>query len=86
MSKEAYGSKCFHVSVTVDALVVARDEEQARMLAMGAMPNELALVNSEDYDVSLARYLPDHWDEQCLVYHTAKHDINAKEALELNEV
>ena len=77
--------KCYNVSITVEALVVAQSAEKAREIGNDALSDELALIDCAAFDVDLARSLPPAWDNHCLVYHEGKEDLDAKTALELNK-
>ena len=77
--------KCYLAAITVEILVVAQDEEQARAIASDALDNEVALIDTQEYDISLAQYIPAPWDEHCLVYNAEEEDIKVADALKLNK-
>jgi hypothetical protein len=76
-------SKLFVVSVTIEQLVIAEDENEAKQLGVKACRDES--LHEEDMEVSLASYIPGNWDGECMVFHNGNMDITVDEAIKTCE-
>lgn len=71
----------YRVSTTVETVVYAADEEDARYIATEGLTSALDGAYREVERVTSVGDLPDEWTVKSLVWHAGREDLSVKDAL-----
>jgi len=78
--------KLYTASVTVDVVILARNDDEADSAAFSALQDEISnSLHSADIDIGemTSRRFPDGWKAGCYVYGTHPNDVRIEDAFDL---